>query len=74
MDELLARASRALPALMRGVILLDKAIAAPSSERAVAVAGALRAVARALEDAADALEEWGELAKLREGRFRGRGR
>lgn len=75
MDELLARASLGLVALVRARAGLEGVLSRPGSARAARAAARLRACAESLQDAADALELWANWAKLREERFgRGYGR
>lgn len=71
MEELLARVFLAAVPLARAQMFLGNLRGGTDSRRACWVAWSLRRAAEALHDAADALEEWGELAKLREGRFKG---
>lgn len=74
-DELLARGSLALPALVRARALLESALRKPGARSAARAAACLRGCAEALHDAADALEMWAGWAKLFEERFgRSRGR
>lgn len=74
-DELLARGSLALPALVRARALLESALRKPGARSAARAAACLRGCAEALQDAADALELWAGWAKLFEERFgKGRGR
>lgn len=73
MEELLARASLAVIPLVRAWRVLGSVGAGPDARQARLAARALRRAAERLHDAADALEQWGEYARLREGRFRGRG-
>lgn len=72
-DELLARASLAVIPLMRASRVLVGLGVEPDALEACRATGALRRAAEPLHDAADALEEWGEYARLREGRFGRRG-
>lgn len=69
MDELLARASLARLAAARVLGVLAGLGARPGSRRALQVARSLRAAGEALQDAADALEEYAEYARFRESRF-----
>jgi ribosomal protein L40E len=76
MDELLARGSLALPALVRARVLLVSVLRKPGARSAARAAACLRRCAEALHDAADALELWAGWAKLFGERFggdRGRG-
>lgn len=75
LDDLLARGSLALPALVRARVLLQAALWDPHAGSVARAAACLRRSAVALQDAADALELWADWAELLEGRFgEGRGR
>lgn len=74
-DELLAKGSLALPALVRARALLEAALRDPDPRSVARAAARLRGCAEALHDAADALEMWADWTGLFEGRFgRGGGR
>lgn len=73
MDELLARATLALPVLVRAKERVRRVMRAPRSSEAFRAAWLLRRAAEELQNAADALEEFAEYSKFREERFGRRG-